>query len=69
MGLPAPHPQHAARVYRLHKLSELLARYEPSDDAAPEGLAGYAGHQRHSIDTYIEVQLWSDQPVLAHLLT
>ncbi|NYJ75615.1 hypothetical protein [Allobranchiibius huperziae] len=69
MGLPAPHPQHADRVYRLHELSELLTQYEPPGDTAPDGLAGYAGHQRHRINTYIEVQLWSDEPVLAHLPT
>lgn len=67
LGLPAPDPEHAGRVYRLHELDELIGRYDLPDGAAPDGLAGYAGHQHHHVDSYVEIQLWSDKPVLAHL--
>jgi len=67
LGLPAPDPDHAGRVYRLDELDELTARYDPPADAAPDGLAGYTGHQHYRVDSYVEIQLWSDEPVLAHL--
>ncbi len=67
LGLPAPDPAHAGRVYRLDELDELIGRYGRPAGAAPDGLAGYAGHQHHHVDSYVEIQLWSDEPVLAHL--
>ena len=66
-GLPAPDPNHADRVYHLEELDDLIARYDRPADAAPDGLAGYTGHQHHRVDIYVEIQLWSDEPVLAHL--
>ena len=67
LGLPAPHPDHAGRVYRLDALHELAARHNPHADDAPDQLAGYTGHQHQPVDSYVEVQLWSNEPVLAHL--
>lgn len=36
LGLPAPDPEHADRVYRLEELEDLIARYGLPHDAAPE---------------------------------
>lgn len=66
-GLPAPDPDHAGRVYRLDELDDLIARYDRPAGAAPTGLTGYAGHQHHRVDSYIEIQLWSNKPICAHL--
>lgn len=62
-GLPTPDPDHADRVYRLEELEGLVRRFGLPDDAAPADPAGYAGHQFQRIDTYVEVQVWSDEPV------
>lgn len=62
-GLPEPDLDHAGRVYRVEELGSLVGRYGLPDDAAPGDLHGYAGHQHQRIDTYIEIQLWSDEPV------
>lgn len=67
LGLPAPDPEHAGRVYRLDELDELLGRYNLPTGAAPDGLDGYAGHQHDRVDSYVEIQLWSDEPILTHL--
>jgi len=55
LGLPAP------------DLEQLIARFGLPSDAAPGDPAGYAGYQHHRVDAYIEVQLWSDEPVRAHV--
>ena len=67
LGVPAPDPVHAGRVYRLDELDELIGRHDLPTGAAPDGLAGYAAHQHHPVNSYIEIQLWSDEPLLAHL--
>ena len=67
LGLPAPDPNHADRIYRLDELDELIARSGLPSGAAPKDAAGYAGHQHRRVDTYIEIQLWSDEAVCDHL--
>ncbi|MET3808837.1 hypothetical protein ABIB25_005867 [Nakamurella sp. UYEF19] len=68
LGLPAPDPDHADRVYRLEDLQQLIHQSGPPSDEAPQDPAGYTGHQHRRVDAYIEVQLWSDEPIRAHLL-
>lgn len=63
LGLPAPDPAHADRVYRLDELSALVAEHGLPTGRTPESASGYTGHQRTLVDTYIEVQLWADDPV------
>lgn len=67
LGLPAPDPNHADRVYPLQDLEQLIARLGPPSNAAPQDPAGYDGYQKHRVEAYIEVQLWSDEPVRAHV--
>jgi hypothetical protein len=60
-GLPLePRPYHG-RIYRLDELDELVAHYgtfdvEPEDD--------YSGYEKGGGENFIEVQLWSDKPIL-----
>lgn len=68
LGLPAPNRNHADRVYQLEDLEQLIARLGPPSDTAPQDLAGYTGYQHHRVDAYVEVQLWSDEPIRAHLV-
>jgi hypothetical protein len=61
-GLPsAPQPYHG-RVFFLTDLPALMARYGLPDDL-PD--ADYVGYQQRPFEKYIEVQLWSDEPVRA----
>ena len=66
LGLPEPEA-HAGRLYRIEEVEDLVARYGLPDDTPPKGRDGYTGHQHQRVDAYIEVQLWSDEPVRAHL--
>lgn len=63
LGLPAPHPAHADRVYRLDDLAALVAEHGLPANAAPETTAGYTGHQHTLLDAYIEIHLWADDPI------
>jgi hypothetical protein len=54
-----PRPYHG-RCYRLDELDALISRYGLPDDS-PD--ANYAGYERRPFEKYIEVQLWSDQPI------
>ncbi|MET3808145.1 hypothetical protein ABIB25_005174 [Nakamurella sp. UYEF19] len=67
LGLPAPDPEHADPVCQLQDLEQLVARFGLPSDAAPQDPAGYNGYRQHPVDAYIEVQLWSDEPVRAHV--
>lgn len=42
LGLPAPDPDHAGRVYRLDELEDLIAHYGLPNDTTPQGPGGYA---------------------------
>ncbi len=68
LGLPAPVTELAGRVFRLDELDEVTSRYGlPAAAVAPGALGGYDGHQQRPVDDYVEIQLWSDEPVLTHL--
>lgn len=62
LGLPAPDPAHADRMYRLDELAALVVEHGLPSDVAPETPAGYTGHQHTLLDNYIEIQLWADDP-------
>jgi hypothetical protein len=56
-----PRPYHG-KVFLLQELDEVVTRYGlPTDDTS------YVGYQHRPFEKYIEVQVWSDQPVGAFL--
>lgn len=57
-GLPQePRPYHE-HVFRMEQLPEIVARYGlPDDDDS------YEGYHHQVFEKYIEVQVWSDEPV------
>jgi hypothetical protein len=59
-GLPSEAKPYHGRVFALADLPSLIARYGLPDDA-PD--ADYDGYQQRPFEKYIEVQLWSDEPV------
>ena len=63
-GLPyEPRPYHE-RVFRLNDLRSVVDRYGmPADDANP----AYDGYERRPFEKYIELQVWSDDPVASLL--
>jgi hypothetical protein len=64
-GLPDdPRPYHGT-VYRIEELQPVVDEYGLPDDQ-PDAV--YNGYQHRSFEKYIEVQLWSDEPIL-HLLS
>jgi hypothetical protein len=58
----SPQPYHGT-VFHLSRLGEIVARYGLPEDAA----GGYEGYERQPFEKFIEVQLWSDEPVAAYL--
>jgi hypothetical protein len=59
-GVPYhPRPYHG-KVFLLDQLPELVRRYGIPPDATPDN---YTGYERRPFEQYIEVQLWSDEPV------
>lgn len=61
-GLPyEPRPYHG-RVHRLADLGAVIERY-----GMPEEPTGYDGYEARPFEAYVEVQLWSDEPI-RHLL-
>jgi hypothetical protein len=59
-GLPLqPRPYHE-RVFRLSELRDVVVQYGLPADSTEEGYEGYA-HQ--PFEKYIEVQVWSDEPI------
>jgi hypothetical protein len=63
-GLPSePKPYHG-RVFSLADLPSLIARYGLPDDVPDQD---YEGYQQRPFEKYVEVQLWSDEPVLEFL--
>lgn len=63
-GLPPDHmrPYHE-RVYRLFELEQVVSQFGvPTDE--PEAHT-YADYHRKEFERYIEVQVWSDQPLAA----
>ena len=59
-GLPLqPRPYHN-HVFRLPQLKEVVAQHGLPADGAVEGYEGYA---HRPFEKYIEVQVWSDEPI------
>jgi hypothetical protein len=58
-GYPAAKEPHQQVVYPLAELETVLGRH-PSAPAVP---TEYDGFEHHLVDTYVEVQLWTDDPV------
>jgi hypothetical protein len=61
-GLPYEHRPYHGRVYRLEQLAELIAAYGRPGDDHP-GAGGYRDYQHRPFEQYIEVQVWSDEPL------
>jgi hypothetical protein len=60
-GLPLePRPYHG-HVYRLDEVEDLVTRYGTFETEAERN---YSGYERRENEHFIEVQLWSDQPIL-----
>ena len=54
-----------SQVYRIDELTEVITRHGlPRDDPPADG---YEGYERRPVTQFIEVQLWSDDPVAAFL--
>jgi hypothetical protein len=59
-GLPYEARPHHQRVFRMDQLLAVIERYGlPADEAEPT----YDGYQDRPFEKYLEVQLWSDQPI------
>jgi hypothetical protein len=59
-GLPYIECPYHGRAFRIHELAEVISRHGlPADD--PSG--NYAGYQNKPFEKYIEVQLWTDEPI------
>jgi hypothetical protein len=59
-GLPYDRRPYHERAFFLNELPELIDGYGLPSGAA---LDSYAGYQLRPFEQYIEVQLWSDEPV------
>jgi hypothetical protein len=59
-GFPTfPQPYHG-QVFRLEELAAVIDRYGLPGTPRPDT---YEGHQRQSFEHYIEIQLWTDDPL------
>jgi hypothetical protein len=59
-GLPYVERPYHGRVFRVEELTGVVERYGlPADDLSGD----YAGYQREPFEKYIEVQLWTDDPI------
>jgi len=63
LGVPLPSESWKRGLHRLDQLDAERAL----DAVAPEP-DSYEGHQTRPVEHYVEVQLWSDQPVAEYLL-
>jgi len=59
-GISLPDKPQYGQVFRLDELDRVLAAFGRPDSGQP---ADYTGHQRAAFDHFIEVQLWSDEPI------
>lgn len=57
-----PDQPQSGQVFLLSELERVVAEYGLPDSARP---SDYTGHQRAPVDHFIEVQLWTDEPVAA----
>jgi hypothetical protein len=63
-GFPGTPESHLGRVYRLDELAAVVAEYGLPQDLPPDS---YDGYEQRPVNTFVEVQLWSDGPI-QHLL-
>jgi hypothetical protein len=62
-GFPQdPKPYHG-RAYRLHELEGIVTSFGLPASRAEDD---YGGYEHRTMEHYIEVQLWSDEPVTQH---
>ena len=63
-GLPCePRPYHG-KVFRIEELEDIVAAYGfPKDDESRE----YGNYANEEFEKFIEVQIWSDEPVKEYL--
>lgn len=59
-GISLPDKPQYGQVFQLDELDRVLAAFGRPDSGQP---ADYTGHQRAAFDHFIEVQLWSDEPI------
>src|SRR3954452_8392336 len=62
-GFPAAPEPHQQVVYRLSDLSRVVSRYGLPTTATTD----YGRYEHHLVDTFVEVQLWTDEPVRTFL--
>ena len=63
-GLPHDARPYHQRVFRIEELREVVARHGlPPDEAE----ARYEDYASRPFEKYIEIQLWSDEPVREYL--
>lgn len=68
LGVPQPVEEWKQQVHRLDELDELDRSSTGGRATTPaSGPLDYDGHQWRLVDQYVEVQLWSDDPVRGHL--
>ena len=61
-GLPTFHKPPYGQVFLLDELPDVVERYGLPSGAVP---TSYDGHQRQEFDHFVEIQLWSDEPLRA----
>jgi hypothetical protein len=62
-GLPYEHRPYHDQTFRIDDIPGLVAEYGlPADDPGD-----YDGYERRPFERYIEVQLWTDDPVVRYL--
>jgi len=64
-GLPYERKAHHGRVFRLEDIAELVGTYGMPHDAADED---YTTYVNGPFEHFIEVQLWTDEPIRQFLL-
>ncbi len=61
-GLPLRSRPYHGKVYRLNQPQDLVAQY---GDFVSQADDEYAGHEKRDGENFIEIQLWSDKPLLS----
>jgi len=64
LGVPAAPWAHERQLYRLDQLDQIIGRYGMPENCAT---VSYADHQRQLLHHFVEVQLWSDEPLATEL--
>jgi hypothetical protein len=59
-GIPYEPREHHGKVFLLDELDEVIGKHGlPPDDPSD----GYEGYEKRPFEKYVEVQLWSDEPI------